>query len=252
MRTGLGWPAGRGHRRKSATRAGHRLSDHHQGIRWRRRPRHACGAFGSISDCRHYGHQGRGARRVRQRRGVHGEVSRATTSHRIPGTCGRSGQRRTSWRTRLLDAATAPESHRGSAGSRHHRGTTTTDRRAMRQCLPRNWLSQRRHLRIPIRKRRVLFHRNEHAPAGRAPGHRNDHRRRYRPRTTAHRERRKTRYHAGRCPDSGPRDRMPHQRRGPEDFHAISGARDAVALTRRTRHPRRQPRLQRLQGTAFL
>jgi acetyl-CoA carboxylase biotin carboxylase subunit len=48
-------------------------------------------------------------------------------------------------------------------------------------------LSRRRHDRVPLRGRRVLLHRDEHAPAGRAPGHRDDHRHRSGARTDPHR-----------------------------------------------------------------
>ncbi len=41
-------------------------------------------------------------------------------------------------------------------------------------------VSRRRHDRIPLRKRRILFHRNEHPPAGGASDHRSDHRHRSR------------------------------------------------------------------------
>ena len=41
---------------------------------------------------------------------------------------------------------------------------------------------RRRHDRVPLRGRRVLFHRDEHPPAGRASGHRDDHRHRSRQR----------------------------------------------------------------------
>ena len=53
--------------------------------------------------------------------------------------------------------------------------------------------TQRRHARIPISGRRVLFYRDEHPPAGRAPDHRDDQRHRHRPRAAAHRRRRAAR-----------------------------------------------------------
>ena len=51
-------------------------------------------------------------------------------------------------------------------------------------------LSRRRHLRVSVRGRRVLLHRDEHPRAGRTPGHRNDHRRRHRQGADPHRRRR--------------------------------------------------------------
>ena len=54
-------------------------------------------------------------------------------------------------------------------------------------------LPRRRHHRVPLRGRRVLFHRDEHPPAGRASGHRGDHRHRPRARADPHRRRRRCR-----------------------------------------------------------
>ena len=45
--------------------------------------------------------------------------------------------------------------------------------------------------RIPVRGRRLLFHRDEHAAAGGASGHRSDHRHRHRARADPHRRRRR-------------------------------------------------------------
>ena len=59
-------------------------------------------------------------------------------------------------------------------------------------------LSRRRHRRVPLRGRRVLFHRDEHAPPGRAPGHRDDHRARPRHRADPDRRRRAAVAHARR------------------------------------------------------
>ena len=57
----------------------------------------------------------------------------------------------------------------------------------------RDQISRRRHGRIPIRRRRVQFHRDEHAHPGRAPGDRNDHRHRPRPRADPRRRRQRSR-----------------------------------------------------------
>jgi ribosomal protein L11 methyltransferase len=51
-------------------------------------------------------------------------------------------------------------------------------------------LPRRRHLRVPVRERRVLLHRDEHPRAGRAPGHRDGHRHRHRAGADPHRRRR--------------------------------------------------------------
>ena len=54
------------------------------------------------------------------------------------------------------------------------------DRRDLRRRHADLGYSGRRHDRVPLRERRVLFHRDEHPPAGRASGHRSDHRHRSR------------------------------------------------------------------------
>jgi hypothetical protein len=88
------------------------------------------------------------------------------------------------------------------------------------QGLQRDRLPRRRHLRVPLRRRRFLLHRDEHAGAGRAPGHGDDHRHRYRQRTAAHRQRPADFRHPGRGQFPRPRHRVPHQRRGPADLPA--------------------------------
>ena len=63
------------------------------------------------------------------------------------------------------------------------------DRRDLRQGDARNAIFRRRHDRIFIRERRLLFHRDEHAHSGRASRDRGDHRRRSRRRTDPRRRR---------------------------------------------------------------
>ena len=58
-------------------------------------------------------------------------------------------------------------------------------------------ISRRRHGRVPLRGRRVLFHRDEHAHPGRASGDRDDHRHRPDPRADPRRGRRRAHAHAG-------------------------------------------------------
>ena len=137
--------------------------------------------------------------------------------HRDPGLRRRQGRRHPPGRARLLAAAPPPEGaarrrpRRRSTPRRARRiGTTVAARHAEAQ------LSRRRHGRVPLRGRRVLFHRDEHAPAGRAPGHRDDHRHRSRARADPHRLRRAAVGEAGRRDVLGPRHRMPHQRREPD------------------------------------
>ena len=54
------------------------------------------------------------------------------------------------------------------------------DRRDLRRRHAQAQILRRRHHRVPLRGRRVLLHRDEHPPPGRAPGHRAHHRRRHR------------------------------------------------------------------------
>ena len=62
-------------------------------------------------------------------------------------------------------------------------------RRALRRGLPQDRLSRRGHVRVPVRERRVLLHRDEHARAGRASGDGADHRHRHRAAADPHRRR---------------------------------------------------------------
>ena len=56
----------------------------------------------------------------------------------------------------------------------------------------------------------------------------------------------------GRPQHPRPRHRVPDQRRGPPDLHAVARQGGPLALARRPGHPRRQPSLQRLHGAAVL
>jgi acetyl-CoA carboxylase, biotin carboxylase subunit len=77
--------------------------------------------------------------------------------------------------------------------ARTQRRATRIHRRRRHQCTHQARLSGRRHRRVPVRRRRVLFHRNEHAAAGRASRLRSDHRHRHRARADPHRGRRRDR-----------------------------------------------------------
>ena len=59
--------------------------------------------------------------------------------------------------------------------------------RNLREGDGRHGLSRRGHDRVPVGERRVLLHRDEHPPAGRTPGDRDDHRHRSGARTDPHR-----------------------------------------------------------------
>jgi hypothetical protein len=104
-------------------------------------------------------------------------------------------------------------------------------------------LPRRRHLRVPVRERRVLLHRDEHPHPGRTPGHRDDHRHRHRAGADPRRRRREAALPAARHRIPRPRDRVPHQRRGSLHVRPFSRARSRVPPAGRPRHPRRFARL---------
>jgi hypothetical protein len=122
-------------------------------------------------------------------------------------------------RARVLGAAPPPEAGRGVAV----RGADPEELRAQMgkaACdLARGRLRRRRHRRVPVLGGRVLLPRDEHAPAGRAPGHRDALRGRPRARADPRRRRRRR---CRRCPSrvamrsrcaSTPRTRTPTSRR---------------------------------------
>ena len=79
-------------------------------------------------------------------------------------------------RPRLFHAASPPEAHRGSAGTGGaRRGARAAAGRGL-VVAREDRLRERRHGRVPVRRARVLFHGNEHAPAGRAHRDRGGHR----------------------------------------------------------------------------
>ena len=84
-------------------------------------------------------------------------------------------------------------------------------------------LPQRRHAGVPVSGRPVRLHRDEHAPAGRAPGDGDDHRDRPRARTDPHRRRAAARLHPGGHPLQRPRDRGAGDGGGPGDVHGLAG-----------------------------
>jgi acetyl/propionyl-CoA carboxylase alpha subunit len=103
----------------------------------------------------------------------------------------------------------------------------------------RHGLSRRGHDRVPVGKRRVLLHRDEHPPSGRTPRDRSDHRARPRARTDPHRRRQAALGHAGRDRVQGPRDRMPHQRRRSLHLRPLAGAGEELSRGRRHARARR-------------
>ena len=165
-----------------ADRQAHRLSGADQGRRRRRRSRHE-GRASDREDLSSGARDGarRGQGRLRRRRGLHREISDEAAPHRDPGPRRRPGQRdpsRASATARCSGATRRsgrkrprPPSTRRAARSI---GETVAERHAEAR------LSRRRHGRVSLRGWRVLLHRDEHAPAGRASGDGDDHRHRSR------------------------------------------------------------------------
>ena len=107
-------------------------------------------------------------------------------------------------------------------------------------------LPRRRHLRVPVRERRVLLHRDEHARAGRASGDRADHRHRHRAGADPHRRRREAA--VPRSATSQMRGHAIECRINAEDpytFTPSPGPHHDVARAGRPGHPRRLARLHR-------
>ena len=194
-----------------------------------RRAWHAHRAHRSGADPRGADDAGRGRRGVRQPGRLHGEVPGEPAPHRDPGDGRHAPKRSVARRARLLDAAAPPEDHRGGAGTGHSAPSDRAHRRPLRRRLQEDRLPWRRHFRVPVRKRRVLFHRNEHARAGGAPGDRDGDRRRHRADADPRGGRREAAVLAARDPDARPCDRVPHQRRRPVQVHAVAGAHHHLA-----------------------
>ncbi len=124
---------------------------------------------------------GRGAARIRQglRRQPHAgrEVPDPPAPRRDPGLLRQPRQRRLPVRARLLAAAAPPEGRGGSAGAGHD-GGAAQPRWDTRRCARPQAIGYRGAGTVEFllaRRRRVLLHGDEHAPAGGAPGHRDDH-----------------------------------------------------------------------------
>ena len=174
----------------------------------------------------------RGAVGVWRRRGVPGTAARASAPRRGAVAGRRAWHRGAVCRARVLDPAPASEGARGKpVACRVDRAARGAGRgRAKGGRL--GGLHQRRHHRVPARRRRtLLLPRDEHAAAGRAPNHGSRHGRR--PGAVAVPPR------ARRAPDdrpahgrraARPRRRVPHLRRGSGlRLSAVTGPADPPA-----------------------
>src|ERR1044071_2168387 len=184
--------------------------------------------------------------------GVREALPGAPPPHRNPGARRRAQECGLPWRTRLLPAAPPPEDHGRGTRLRSTGQAAGEGGGALRGSVPADRLPGRRHLRVPVRGRRILLHRDEHAHPGRAPGDRDDHRRRPGAGADSRRRRRKTALAAEGHHSARPRPRMPHQCRGPVSLHAFAGEDHVVSPARRPGHPCRLARLPGLHGAPQL
>ena len=129
----------------------------------------------------------RGAGLLRPRRVLPRAVPHPSAPRRGADLRRHPRQRRVARRARLLDAAPAPEAHRGSARAHAQRRDPRRDGRGRGEGRPRVRLRERGHRRVPLSRRRVLVPRDEHAPPGGALRHRDDHVTRSRRRATPRR-----------------------------------------------------------------
>uniref|UniRef100_A0A0N4ZJ08 Biotin carboxylation domain-containing protein n=1 Tax=Parastrongyloides trichosuri TaxID=131310 RepID=A0A0N4ZJ08_PARTI len=201
----------------------HRLPPDRQGGRWRRRARHEGGDDGRRPGRGRADGPDRGHGRLRQRRRLYGALPPEAAPHRDPGHRRQPRQRRPPGRTRLLAATPPPEGAGRGPLARPVGRRSRQDRRDGQQGHRRHRLPGRRDHRVPVGGRRVLLHRDEHPPAGRAPGHGDDHGRRSGARTDPHRRGPAAVVQAGRHRVQGPRHRGADQRREPGDLHPVAG-----------------------------
>ena len=217
----IGYPAAReggGRRRRQGHADGRR-----SGRPRRRRPRRAIGS----------------GRRLRRRRRVSGAAADAPAPHRSAAARRRARHGAAVRRARVLDSAAPPESGRGDAVDRGHAGAARADDVRGRGGREERRLHQRRHDRVPARRRRpLLLPRDEHAAAGRAPDHRDgDRRRSGRAGRSASRAASGSTSIPARLLDAErPRHRVPHLRRGSrQQFPAVARPHPRAARAGRAR-----------------
>ena len=196
---------------------------------------------------------GRGGGILRLRRGLSRTLSRAAAPHRDADSRRRPGRGHASRRARLLAAALAI---RRCSRRRPRPRSTWRERERLGELAvdgtARARLQERRHARVPLSGRRVLFHRDEHAPAGRASGHRDGQRHRPRARADAHRRRRPARLSPGRHQLCGHAIECRINAENPDTFAPVARPGHRLSCAGRARRARRQRALSGLHGAALL
>ena len=135
---------------------------------------------------------------LRRRPRLHREVRRGAAPHRDPGARRRARQLRLPVGARVLDPAPPPEGDRGGAEPVPRRRDAQGDGRAGGGAGQGGELPVGGHRRVRRRQgQELLLPRDEHAAAGRAPGHRVDHRPRPGRADDPRRRRREARLRAG-------------------------------------------------------
>ena len=158
----------------------------------------------------------RGQGVVRRRSRVHREVHRGAAPHRDPGARRRARQHRLPGGARVLDPAPPPEGDRGGALAVPRRRDAQVDGRAGGRARAGRRLPVGGHRRVRRRARpQLLLPRDEHAPAGRAPGDRARHGTRPGRADDPRRGWREARLLAAGDQARRLGDRVPDQRRGP-------------------------------------
>ena len=167
----------------------------------------------------------RGGRRVRGRRGLRREGDRRAPPRRDPGPRGCPRAVPAPGRARVLDPAAAPEARRGVPVVCRGRGAPGRDGRGGLPAPGLGGLPERRHGRVPSRLRRaLLLPRGQHAPPGRASGHRAGNGYRSRPGAAPPGGRRGARVLPGGRGSARLGDRVPHLRRGScRRIHPVPG-----------------------------
>ena len=135
----------------------------------------------------------------------------------------------------------------------HRRRDPRAHRQGLRRRRGAHRLSRRRHDRVPLRERRVLLHRDEHPPAGRAPRDRGDQRHRSGAASRSASPRAcRCRFTQDEIALERPRHRVPDQRREAAALPPVPGTDRHLSPARRPRRAGRQRALRRLRHPALL